>query len=112
MNSGRVRLQQDIRYFCQGLLASLVILLILGVFVAALTLMLLAIAPGSIGETFRTLLPPSQVTAWLLWGVVVAVGLLWLLPRWGLFSLKTSLRLRWFLGVTAVVSVGLSALLG
>ncbi|MBD1910340.1 MULTISPECIES: hypothetical protein [unclassified Leptolyngbya] len=105
------RLQQDFRYLFQGFINSLVMVILAGLAIAALTLLLLAIAPGSIGETLRTLIPPSQLMAWMLFGAIVEIASLWLLPRYGLFPQRLSKRLCWFTGIITVVSMVLSVLL-
>lgn len=111
MNIGKARLQQDVRYLFQGFINSLVFVGLAGIAIAAIAILLLAIAPGSIGETLRTLIPPSQLMAWTLFGAIVEISVLWLLPRYELFPQRLSWRLRWFIGMTTVISMVVSVLL-
>jgi len=116
MNIGSPRLRQDLRYVFQGFIASLVIISLVGLLLAAITLILLAIAPGSIGEALRTLIPPDQLMAWMLVGAIGAIAVLWFLARFDLLPQRLSLRLRWGVGVMTggamLLSVILSAILG
>jgi hypothetical protein len=105
------RLRQDMSYVSQGFIVSLTILSVVLLLVAAIALVLLTLAPGSLGTLLRELFPPGAFMSKLSIGGVAIFILLWGVSYIHYLPQRMSVRLRWLIGVAVPVALIIATVL-